>query len=56
MWWWGQLSKSNEQGNAPDGLGLLMDRTWHVPNDEVVVITVCYPKTRSENHTLYDAN
>jgi len=48
MRWWGQLRKSEEKGGVPVDVGLLVDLTWHVPNDEVVVIAVRYPTTRSE--------
>jgi hypothetical protein len=48
MWWRGQLCESEEKGVGPVEIGLLVNSTWHVPNDEVVIITVCYPKTKSE--------
>jgi len=48
MWWWDQLHKRKEKGGGPVDMGLLMDWTWHVPNDEVVVIAICYPKTKLE--------
>jgi hypothetical protein len=43
-----QLEKSTDHTGGPKSIGLLMRSTWHVPNDEVVVITVRYPKTMSE--------
>ena len=42
------MRKSEEKGGGPIDMGLLVDWTWHVPNDEVVVIAVRYPKTMSE--------
>jgi hypothetical protein len=48
MWQWGQLHKSSETDGSPVDTSLLMDSTSHVPNNEVVVIAVCYPKTMSE--------
>jgi len=48
MWFRRQLNKSEEEQNVPVERGQVMDWTWHVPNDEVVVIAVCYPKTKSE--------
>ena len=52
MQWRGQLCKSKEKGGVPVDMGLLVDSTWHVPNNEVVVIAVCYPTTRSEIEPL----
>ena len=48
MRWRGQLHKSEGKGGGPGDMGHLLGSTWHVPNDEVVVIAVCYPKTMSE--------
>jgi hypothetical protein len=48
MWLWGQLHKSKGKGIGPGDIDHLMGLTWHVLNNEVVVITVNYPKTISE--------
>ena len=40
MWLRGQLHKSEGKGIGPGDIGHLMGLTWHVPNDEVVVIAV----------------
>ena len=48
MWWWGQVHKSEGKDVGPGPTGHLMGLTWHVLNDEVVVITVRYPKAMSE--------
>jgi hypothetical protein len=48
MRWRGQLQKSTDKAGGPEDIGLLVRWTWHVPNDEVVVIAVRYPKTMSE--------
>jgi hypothetical protein len=52
MWWQSQLTKSEGKDSVPGDTGHLMGSTWHVPNDEVVVITVRYPKTMSESGPL----
>ena len=46
---WGQFHKSRYKGNHPIGMSHLMHSTWHIPNNEVMVITVSYSKTMSEN-------
>jgi hypothetical protein len=48
MRWRGQLQKSTGKDGGPVDMGHLMGSTWHVPNNEVVVIAVRYPKTMSE--------
>jgi hypothetical protein len=48
MWLRGQLHKTKGKDIGPGDIGHLMGFTWYVPDDEVVVITVRYPKTMSE--------
>ena len=48
MWMQGQLHKSKGKGIGPGDIGHFVGLTWHVPNDEVVVVAVRYLKTVSE--------
>jgi hypothetical protein len=56
MRWGGQSRESKEKGSSPVGFGPPMDWAWHVPNDEVVLIAVCYPETKSEIGPFKDVN
>ena len=35
-------------GHGPEDVGLVVDQNWHVPNNEVVIVTVTHPKKKSE--------
>ena len=45
---WGQLCQSNENGDGPVNMGHLMGSTWHIPNNEIVIITISYSETMSK--------
>ena len=52
MWQGSQLREAGKKGVAPDSVGLFVDRTWHVPDNEVVIIAVRDPRTKSESRPL----
>jgi hypothetical protein len=47
MWRGSQQRESDKKGVAPVSVSLFVDWARHVPDDEVVIIAVCDPRTKS---------